>query len=123
MIAASALSSCIALERYPDPLSCLKYYVRNRDSTFSHLTCPNGLVFEDSAKLCVQEGSCQDDRPDITYRRGDACASSAGYYCNGDNTFTYCTYDHKRIVNNKACPADSTNMIPACGIGNNPCPA
>jgi hypothetical protein len=124
VIAASVLSSCVAVERYPDPINCTKYYLRNRDSSFSHQTCPKDLLFEGSAGLCTQNGGCTGNGPDIRFIGGTQCSGYTGYYCNDDDsTFAYCTYDNKVIRDNIACPAGTTRN--RCrrpyNVYNNPC--
>jgi hypothetical protein len=118
LIAASVHLACDALERYPDPLDPKKYYIRYSNNTFSHLTCVNELTFEYSVQLCVLKNtSCPSRKPVLRALTANQCGCETGFYCNSINSFTYCTYDGIKILNNFACTTGTT-----CLMNNtNPC--
>jgi hypothetical protein len=102
LVTALLLVSCAAIvKRYPDPLNCHKYYLRI-DNSFYHLTCPNLLVF-DQYKEKFTLKNCK--LPDIMWLNDTDCnQNKEGYYCNSISTFTYCTHDGFKIVENANCP-------------------
>jgi len=103
LVAALLLSSCSAfVKRYPHPLNCRQYYLRI-DNTFTLLTCPNNLVFDQYKQQCIV-GPCTD--PYIPPLNGNDCnQKKEGYYCESPNSFTYCTHDGFKIINNAPCPS------------------
>ena len=102
LVAALLLVSCAAfVKRYPHPLNCRQYFLRI-DNTFTLLTCPNNLVFDQYKQQCIV-GPCTP--PYIPLLNGNDCnQNTEGYYCNPPDRFTYCTHDGLKIINNAPCP-------------------
>jgi hypothetical protein len=117
--AVKAYSSCATIRRYLDPLDWSKYYIRYTDSDgnvkFINHKCPNTLVFNPPTEQCTFIGSDVQNPPQIPYIDSGDCNGTQGYYCN-DDTFTYCTADKQKILQDQSCPAGIS-----CIVGINPC--
>ena len=116
LVAVLLLVSCAAfVKRYPDPRNCHDYFLRI-DDTFYPLTCPNNLVFDQYKQQCTLN-KCTS--PEIVpLSTGDCDQNKEGYYCETTTSFTYCTHDGLKIVNNVNCPGGGL-----CGVpdNNKPC--
>ena len=104
LVAALLLVSIAAfVKRYPDPLDRQKYYLRI-DNNFYHLTCPNNLTFNQYIEQCTL--TVDPNLPIIMPLNGTGCNQGMeGYYCNSGNSFTYCTHDGLKIIDNLTCPS------------------
>lgn len=106
-------SPSTALQRYPDPFSCQKYYIRLSDTNFSSNTCPNKYVFNPAIEKCVNLTDYPEcgieDRPKVTFiGLEEICNNILGYYCSSTDGFTYCTSDNVKIVDDRPCPTGET---------------
>jgi hypothetical protein len=91
-----------------NPLDCYKYYLRIDDS-FHHLTYPNSLVFDKYKQCTMNECTI----PYITPLNGSDCNQNMeGYYCESPSSFTYCTRDGLKIVDNAFCPIGLSCLRP-----------
>ena len=101
LVAALLLVCCAAfVKRYPDPLNCTKYYQRI-DDKFYILTCPTNLFFDQYKEQCTL-GDC---KPlNLMWNTGTDCSlNMPSYYCESHNSFTYCTHDGLKIIENIQC--------------------
>jgi hypothetical protein len=96
------VSSTAIVKSYPDPLDCHKYYLRT-DDIFYNLTCPNNLVFDQYLGQCAQNNNCMPPYI-MPLCVSDCNQNQEGYYCTSNTTFTYCTHDGLKIMNNAPCP-------------------
>ena len=105
LVSALLLVSIAAfVKRYPDPLDSRSYYLRT-DNNFYHHTCPNNLTFNQYIEQCTAGPNL----PNITPLNGTGCnQGKEGYYCNSQNSFTYCTHDDFIIIGNATCPNGKT---------------
>ena len=103
LVAALLFVSCAAsVKSYPDLLDRTKYYLRIGDS-FYHLTCPNSLCFEQNIQQCILN-NCM--TPVILPLVKQSCSQKMeGYYCEITSSFTYCTHDGFKIIDNATCPS------------------
>jgi hypothetical protein len=106
LVAATLHSVSEGVKRYPDPFDCHKYYMRLTDTSFPHISCPIGHWFNQ-----LTEG-CQKDKPTHRLIASDTAPCSGGFlleYCCTSTTFTYCTPDGIKIVDNGTCPSYPCN--------------
>jgi hypothetical protein len=103
LVAALLLVSCAAIVmRYPHPLTANKYFLRI-DNNFYPLTCPNKLFFNQYIGQCTLNANS--NLPVITLLNGNHCnENKTGYYCFTPYSFTYCTNDGLKIIDNANCP-------------------
>lgn len=102
-------SASASLRRYPDPLSCQKYYIRFSNTNFPLTTCPNKYVFNPHVESCVKSDNYKgcSNRPEVKFLGlANICNNTDGYYCSSTYGFTYCTSDNVTIVKDKNCPND-----------------
>lgn len=107
LVAAFLHSLSAAVDRYPYPFDCHKYYIVFTDGHVSLNTCPNSFYFNQYTKLCqagvpgryierqdpVLHPTCRSDFPLLAY------------FCGNTDTFTYCKPGSVvPIVNNGPCP-------------------
>jgi hypothetical protein len=79
-----------------------------------HGDCPDGMVFDMNLRMC-DHGDCMP--VNIEGLHGNACSDAVGFFCNSFTSFTYCTSDNMKIVENEPCPNDTM-----CNMeNNNPC--
>jgi len=104
LVEALLLFSCAAfVKRYPDPLESNKYYLRI-DDQFYHLTCRTNLTFDQNIEHCTM--TADPNLPNITPLPLIGCNQNMeGYYCNSATTFTYCTHDGLKIIDDAVCPS------------------
>jgi len=101
LVAAFLLLSCAAfVKKYPDLLDRTKYYLRIGDS-FNHLTCPNSLCFEQNIQQCILNNCMTTVIMPLGAR--NCSYNMEGYYCETDISFTYCTHDGFKIIDNATC--------------------
>jgi hypothetical protein len=104
-------SPSTALKRYPDTLSCQKYYIQLSATAFTLHTCSNRSVFNPIIEQC---GRIEDytvcfigNRPKVrSLGLEEKCKNARGYYCSSNYAFTYSTRDNVKIVENECCPGD-----------------
>jgi len=104
-------SPSTAFKRYPDPLSCQKYYMHFSATDFALQPCPNNTVFNPIIEQCVDSNDYTEcpigKRPKMRFLGlEEKCKNARGYYCSSHDAFTYCTRDNLKIVKNKLCPGD-----------------
>jgi hypothetical protein len=101
-VAVLLLAPCAAfVKRYPDLVNCQKYYLRI-DNDFYPQTCPNSLNFDQYIEQCTLTADC--NRQNIRRFVGDDCTlNEPSYYCTSSKTFTYCTHDGVKIMDNVQC--------------------
>ena len=101
VLALQLVSSDAFIKWYPDPQDCYKYYLRI-DNKFYHRTCPNLLVFNQYTQQCTVNDCTS---PDIMWLNGGDCnQNKEGYFCNSPTSYTYCTRDGLKVVDNINCP-------------------
>jgi len=101
LVAALLLFCCaVFVKRYPDPLNCTKYYLRIDDKLYN-LTCPRNLFF-DQYKEQYTLGDC---KPlNLMWINDTGCSlNMPSYYCESTNSFTYCTHDGLKVIENFQC--------------------
>jgi hypothetical protein len=92
--------------RFPDPLNCSAYYLLRSlsSSIIVHMTCPNGLTFDQTNRICVSNNDCELPmiQPIVLPSSGDC--NGYGFACISQNSFKYCASVKVTIVENKICP-------------------
>jgi hypothetical protein len=93
--------------RFPDPLDCSAYYIFEslESSTAIRMTCPNGLIFKRSSRMCISDknGCNLPVIPPIILPSSGAC-NGFGFACINYNSFKYCARTNVTILENKSCP-------------------
>ena len=101
LVAVLLLVSCTAfVKRYPDPRNCHDYFLRI-DDTFYPFTCPNNLVFDQYKQQCTLN-KCTSPVI-VQLNQPDCVQNKEGYYCVSPTSFTYCTHDGLKILNDVIC--------------------